>query len=142
MKPDKLIIGRREWFSIPELNLGPLRGKIDTGARSSCLHAIDIEGFEKDGEPWVRFKSVDDISCESPVIYTKKVKSSNGLPTERYFIEVVAFTLAGRKVDLVLSLASRAAMKNPLLLGRRALAQFLVDSTRTQLFGKPSEDEE
>lgn len=132
----KKIIGRREWFSIPELGVDWVRGKIDTGARSSSLHATDIEPFVKDGDRWVRFKTIDDLECEALVIVSKSVKSSNGIPSTRYFIEVIVETLDDRKHDILVSLTCRASMKCPLLLGRRALREFLVDCSRSQLLGK------
>jgi len=133
MKP---IIGRREWFSIPEHGIDWVRGKIDTGARSSSLHAYEIEPFQKNGADWVRFKSIDDLECEAPVIFVKRVKSSNGIPSKRYFIEITAETLDEQRRDLLVSLTCRASMKCPLLLGRRALTGFLVDCSRSQLLGK------
>lgn len=133
MKP---IIGRREWFSIPEHGVDWVRGKIDTGARTSSLHAVDIVPFQKSGADWVSFKTIDDLECEAPVIFVKHVKSSNGIPSERYFIEVTAETLDDQEHDLLVSLTCRASMKCPLLLGRRALTNFLVDSSRSQLLGK------
>ena len=113
-----------------------MRGKIDTGARSSSLHATDIEPFDKGGAEWVRFKTIDDLECEAPVIFVKRVKSSNGIPSKRYFIEITAQTLDDDEHDILVSLASRASMKCPLLLGRRALTRFLVDCSRSQLLGK------
>ena len=132
----KPIIGRREWFCIPEFGVNWLRGKIDTGARSSSLHATDIESFERDGAEWVSFKTVDDLECEAPVVFVKNVKSSNGHPSKRYFIEITAQTLDDKEHDLLVSLASRDSMKCQLLLGRRALTRFLVDCSRSQLLGK------
>lgn len=133
MKP---IIGRREWFSIPEHGVDWVRGKIDTGARSSSLHATEIEPFQRNGAEWVRFKTIDDLECEAPVIFVKRVKSSNGIPSKRYFIEVTAESLDDQEHDLLVSLTCRASMKCPLLLGRRALTNFLVDSSRSLLLGK------
>lgn len=132
----KPIIGRREWFSIPEHGVDWVRGKIDTGARSSSLHATEIEAFQRGGADWVRFKTIDDLECEAPVIFVKRVKSSNGIPSKRYFIEVVAETLNDEEHTLLVSLTCRAAMKCPLLLGRRDLTNYLVDSSRSLLFGK------
>lgn len=132
----KPIIGRREWFSIPEHGVDWVRGKIDTGARSSSLHATEIEAFQRGGADWVRFKTIDNLECEAPVIFVKRVKSSNGIPSKRYFIEVVAETLNDEEHTLLVSLACRAAMKCPLLLGRRDLTNYLVDSSRSLLFGK------
>ena len=110
MKP---IIGRREWFSIPEHGVDWVRAKIDTGARTSSLHAVDIEPFQKNGADWVSFKTIDDLECEAPVIFVKHVKSSNGIPLERYFIEVTAETLDDHEHDLLVSLTCRASMKCP-----------------------------
>jgi len=135
-KKKKQVIGRREWFSIPELGVDWVRGKIDSGARTSSLHATEIETFERHGEKWVRFRTIDDLVCKAPVIFKKRVKSSNGVPSTRYFIEVTAETLDDRKHDLLVSLTCRKQMKCPLLLGRRALREFLVDCSRSQVLGK------
>lgn len=132
----KTVIGRREWFCIPELDLGWVRGKIDTGARTSSLHANEITSFSRNGETWVSFRTVHHLQCEAPVVFVKKVKSSNGHYSRRYFVELVAETLDGRKHDLLVSLTCRKAMKCPLLLGRRALTDFLVDCSRSQLLGR------
>lgn len=135
-KKKKEIIGRREWFCIPELDIDWIRGKIDSGARSSSLHATKIKAFERQGETWVQFHSVDDKKCEAPVIFMKQVKSSNGVPSKRYFIEITAETLDGGEHHILVSLTCRKQMKCPLLLGRRALTEFLIDCSRSQLLGK------
>lgn len=135
-KRKKPIIGRREWFSIPEYGVDWVRGKIDTGARTSSLHATEIEAFEKEGSEWVRFRTIDDLKCEAPVIFMKRVKSSNGGLSKRYFIEISVLTLDDNEHELLVSLTSRADMKCPLLLGRRALTKFLVDCSRSQVLGK------
>lgn len=132
----KEIIGRREWFCIPELNVDWIRGKIDTGARTSSLHAREITTFKRKGETWVRFHTVDNLKCEAPVIFMKRVKSSNGVPSTRYFIEITVETLNDEEHHLLVSLTCRQEMKCPLLLGRRALTDFLVDCSRSQVLGK------
>ena len=132
----KAIIGRREWFCIPEYGVDWVRGKIDTGARSSSLHATGIESFEKDSSEWVRFKTIDDLEGEAPVVFVKRVEDSSGGPSKRYFIEIIAETLDGREHVLLVSLRCRASMKCPLLIGQRALTNFLVDCSRSQLLGK------
>ena len=132
----KPVIGRREWFCIPELGLDWMRGKSDTGARTSSLHATRIKTFEKGREMWVSFRSVDDKECEAPVMFVKNVKSSNGEHSMRYFIEVTAESPDDRKHHLLVSLTCRKAMKCPLLLGRRALTGFLVDCSHSMVLGK------
>ncbi len=137
-RPDKPLIGRHEWFSIPELGINWFRGKIDTGARSSSLHATDIEPFEKeDGTTWVRFTTVDDLKCEEPVIFTKAVKNSSGIPVQRYFIEVEVETLDDEAQLVLVSLHNRTNMRCPLLMGRRELRFYLVDCSRNHILGKP-----
>ena len=132
----KPVIGRREWFRIHELGLDWVRGKIDTGARTSSLHGTEIRSFDRDGKEWVGFLTVDGLECEAPVVFEKRVKSSNGQPSTRYFVEVEAESLDGGKHLLLVSLTCREAMKCPLLLGRRALTGFLVDSSRSQMLGR------
>lgn len=132
----KPVIGRREWFRIPELGIGWIRGKVDTGARSSSLHAREIRPFQRDGCRWVGFETVERVECEAPVVFIKRVRSSNGGHSDRFFIEVTAQTLDGRDHHLLVSLTCRASMRCPLLLGRRALREFLVDCSRSQILGK------
>ncbi len=134
----KAVIGRREYLSFPELGIPALLAKIDTGARTSSLHAEEIEIFEREGKEWVRFKTMGNLHCEAPIVLDKIVKSSNGERSHRYFITVTGVTVNGFKIPTMLSLASRAQMRYPLLLGRRALKSFLVDVDQTLLLGVPS----
>jgi hypothetical protein len=135
-KERKPVIGRREWFRFPELGLDWVRAKIDTGARTSSLHATGIRAFDRGGEEWVSFLTVSGLECEALVVFEKRVRSSNGHPSTRYFVEVEAESLDGGKHSLLVSLTCREAMKCPLLLGRRALTNFLVDCSRSQLLGR------
>jgi hypothetical protein len=87
------VIGLREWVALPDLGVAGLRAKIDTGASTSSLHATDIEPFERDGQPWVRFTahlgSVVQLRhrrCEAPLVTMKTIKSSNGHAQTRYVI--------------------------------------------------------
>lgn len=136
----RLLVGRREWLALPLLGVEAVHAKVDTGARSSSLHAAEIETFEKDGESWVSFMTQDRhgrrIDCELPVIHRKTVKSSNGVAQERIFIETPARSSGGVEWSVVLSLSNRGEMKCPLLLGRLALSgRFVVDTQRTNLLG-------
>jgi hypothetical protein len=139
-----LLIGRREWIALPELNVPALHGKIDTGAYRSSLHAQDIEPFEKDGVDWVRFvtHSQDgrEVPCEAPIAFRKRVKSSTGESKERYFLRTHFRTAGGLEWPVRMSLANRSEMTFPLLIGRRALSgRFVVDTSGTHLLGSQSE---
>ncbi len=133
MKP---LIGKSEWFSIPQFGIDWFRAKIDTGKRDSLLHATEIEFFEREGDGWVSFKGIDDLECEAPVVLTKEVTNSEGDLTKSYFIEVTVESLNDEGHHLLVQLSSRVSKRYLLVLGRRALGDFLVDSSRSQLLGK------
>lgn len=134
----RLIIGRREWISLPDLGVFPLKAKIDSGARSSSLHAEDLE-LSRDRKS-VRFTTVDHhrnkISCECPVARIARVKSSSGEAFSRIFIETRAVLPGGFEWPIQLSLFDRSGMLCPMLLGRRALSGlFLIDPQSAYLLG-------
>lgn len=136
----RLLVGRREWLMLPEIGVMAVHAKVDTGARSSSLHAENIETFEKNGELWVSFLTHErhgrSIVCETPVKQKKMVRSSNGIAQERVFIETLARSSEGIQWVMTLSLSDRRVMKCPLLLGRETLSgRFVVDTQRTNLLG-------
>jgi len=123
------VIGLREWVALPDLGVAGLRAKIDTGASTSSLHATDIEPFERDGEPWVRFTahlgSVVQLRhrrCEAPLVTMKTIKSSNGHAQIRYVIRT-ALALGDAVWEIEFTLACRKSMRYRLLLGSKALIQ-------------------
>lgn len=138
----KLIIGRCEWASFPEFNIGPVKVKTDTGARSSSIHAINIEEFDKDGEIWVRFTFVDDknedkhTEVEAPMWQQRTVRSSNGEKQTRYFIRTKIKFANNKVYPFKVSLTDRSDMRFPVLLGRRLLAgRFIVDVSESYALG-------
>ncbi len=139
MQP-KILIGRREWLALPDLNIDIISAKVDTGAYTSSLHAERIELFSKDGIDCVSFLTHShhgqEVSCEAPIVHRKKIKSSTGKGRMRYIIRTTARTVDGLEWGVLLSLANRSEMKCPLLLGRRALSgYFVVDTQASHLFG-------
>jgi hypothetical protein len=137
-------IGWREWVGLPDLSIRSIKAKIDTGARSSCLHAFDIEPFVRDGQQWVRF-DVHPIQrndrlvkrCEAVVFDRRHVRSSNGLTSERFVIQTTLMVV-GQPVPIELTLANRDAMGFRMLIGREAMrGRFLVDSGRSYFGGRP-----
>ncbi len=127
----KEVIGRNEWFSIPEYGVDWFRGKIDTGRRDSFLHASEIRPFKKEGAEWVSFKTIDDLECEVPVVSVKEGES-----VKRYYVEVRVQMLDDEEREFLVCLSPRGSRRYLLTLGRSALGDFLVDGSRSQLFGK------
>ena len=141
--PSLPIIGWREWASLPDLGIDWLKVKVDSGARSSSLHAFEITEFEREGTPWVRFKvhplqrSTDvAVVAESPVLEKRSVRSSSGQASLRPVI-VTHVTLLGVTWQVELTLANREEMKFRMLLGREAFrGRFLVDGGRSFYGGR------
>ena len=143
--PQKLpIIGWREWVKLPEFDVPRIKVKVDTGARSSSLHASDISEFELDGVIFVRFKihpyhNRPDkfVQAESRVIDFRKVRSSSGDASNRPVISTKV-VLLDKAWPVELTLASRDEMGFRMLLGREAFrGRFLVDSAGSYYGGKP-----
>lgn len=137
----KAVIGRREMVTLPELGL-TLCGKADTGARTSALHAEDIETYEADGHVWVRFvtRGSGPDSPAHPVDMhlhdRRKVTSSNGQAEWRFVIRT-RMLLGELDFPVEFTLTDRSSMRHPLLLGRRAMRRLLVAPGAAFLHGEP-----
>jgi hypothetical protein len=139
-KPAAKIIGWREWIALPELGVAAIKPKIDTGARSSSLHAFNIETFDRGGMPWVRFdvhplqRNTDlAVRAEAAVLEFRHVRSSSGHQSLRPVIRTVV-ALADRRWAVELTLAARDEMGFRMLLGREAVrGRFVVDPGRSYL---------
>ena len=134
---DRPVVGWREWVRLPDLLPDPadaVKAKIDTGARTSAIHAWDIEQVERDGRTWVRFwlhpRQRDDahvVAAEAPVVEEREIRSSNGDVELRVVVETT-LQIAGRLHPIELSLTNRDQMGFRMLLGRTAMAgRLLVD---------------
>ena len=130
----KTTIGWREWVALPELGVECIKAKIDTGARTSALHAFDIQVYEKQGQNWVSFaihpyqrNDADVLTCTCPVREARIVTNSGGTQEERYVIET-RLTLGNESWPIEMTLTNRDQMGFRMLLGRTAIkARFLVD---------------
>ncbi|TWT48356.1 ATP-dependent zinc protease family protein [Botrimarina hoheduenensis] len=134
------VLGWREWIALPGLSIPRLRAKIDTGAKTSSLHAEACEEFEQDGAEWVRFVVRTPhhcYRCTSEVIDRRMVKSSNGQTEDRPVIRVEG-QLGSVRWHLDLTLTDRTPMRFPMLLGRRAMDhRFVIDPARSYAQPKP-----
>lgn len=145
---EPVIVGWREWVCPKELGLPDLRAKVDTGAKTSCLHAFELKAFKKKGEKWVRFKihprkSMPELvhTCEAKVHDRRTVKDSGGHKQKRYVIKTRIYMGTWHQ-DIELTLTPRDNMNFVMLLGRAALAgSYLVDSTSSFLLGRPDTHE-
>jgi ribosomal protein S6--L-glutamate ligase len=124
---DSFVLGWREWVSVPQLGLPAIKAKIDTGARTSALHAFSIETFGPEHQPKVRFgvhpvEDRDDIEiyCTAKVIDRRQVISSNGQSEMRYVISTPV-KIGDREWPIEISLSNRETMAHRMLLGRTAL---------------------
>ncbi|MBZ0114073.1 MAG: RimK/LysX family protein [Thermoanaerobaculia bacterium] len=137
-------IGWREWASLPQLGIDKIKVKVDTGARSSALHAFEVEPFEKDGEPWVRFTlhpfqrdATTTMVATARLIDERKVRSSSGKATLRPVIET-PIVLGDQVWNIQVTLVRRDLMGFRMLLGRHAVrGRFLVDPGRSFRCGHP-----
>ncbi len=123
------VIGLREWIGLPELGIDQIMAKIDTGAKTSALHASDIETFERGNETWVRFnahtgsqKKQRTQRCEAPLVEFKTIRSSNGQMQERHVIRT-PLVLGDRCWLVYFTLTCRKAMRYRVLMGCTAMLQ-------------------
>lgn len=137
------VIGWRESVALPLLGIAHAMAKIDTGARTSAIHAERIRRFDRDGAPWVRFHVPhaglpEAVDCEAPVIDARAIKNTSGIPEDRIVIETQV-RLGDRLWRIEVSLADREAMTFPLILGRTAIRghNILVHPGRSELAGPP-----
>jgi hypothetical protein len=141
--PVEEVIGWRELVGLPDFNIASLRAKIDTGARTSALHAEDQMIFERDGEKWVRFsfpregKSADRL-LEARVFDEREIKNTGGVP-ERRLIVRTTLVLGRHRWKIEVSLADRKKMEFDLILGRTAIRRhrIWVDPGRSYIVGPP-----
>lgn len=144
-KRPKPLIGWQEYCALPRLGVSAINAKIDTGAKTSALHAEDIKVFSKMGQKFVRFKvhpmagSTKLVqTCEAALIERRYVLSSNGEREKRYVIRTTII-LGSRSFEAELTLTSRHKMAFRMLVGREALrkARVTIDPTKAHLMGKP-----
>lgn len=144
---EKQIVGWREVVALPELGIIGIPAKIDTGARTSSLHAVNIDLFNRDGEEMARFdldfgRGQAYRHCEAVRVAHRTITSSNGTAEERLIVKTV-LSMGGRDFRAEFSLADRSDMVFPMLIGRTALkSRFLVNPGRSYLISNRDDAKE
>jgi ribosomal protein S6--L-glutamate ligase len=142
--PKKIVIGWQEWFAFNDLGLPAIKAKIDTGAKTSSLHAFNIETFIQDDVEYVKFQihplqknQKITRTCIAPIVDYRFVCDSGGKKEKRYVIESL-LTIGQISLNIEITLANRDSMAFRMLLGREAIkkANMMVDVSKSFLQGK------
>ena len=142
---DKIVVGSEEWCSFPSLSIPAIKARVDSGAKTSSLHAFNIQSFTRNGQAWVSFEAhpiqndrKTTVRCESPVIDRRFVKSSSGNREKRYVINAPV-QIGGDIWEIELTLTNRDSMGYRMLLGREAMSgRMLVDPSASFCLGEMS----
>lgn len=147
MSLNKVILGSEEWCSFPELGIPTIKARVDSGAKTSALHAINIAPFIRNDSNWVKFdinpiqnnlKTI--IHCEAPLVDKRIVKSSSGFREQRYVIQT-NLEIGNSIWPIEMTLTNRDSMGFRMLLGREAMSgRVLVDPEQQYLLGQPTTD--
>lgn len=144
MQPEeKITLGWREWVALPELGLPVIKAKVDTGARTSTLHAFEVRTFEEDGRPRVEFKMhpnqrdlETEVVCVADVVDERVVTDSGGHKEQRLVIATM-LSIGSYTWPIEVTLTARDKMMFRMLLGRTAIKGIAqVDPSRSYVVGK------
>ena len=145
MLNQKVILGSEEWCVFPDLNIPAIKARVDSGAKTSALHAVNISPFIKDNENWVKF-DINPIQnntktvkhCEAKLVDKRVVKSSSGFREQRFVIQT-ELKIGDSNWQIEMTLTNRDSMGFRMLLGREAMSgRVLVDPEQKYLLGQPS----
>ena len=139
----KLEVGWREWISLPDLGVAGIKAKIDTGARTSALHAHQVRTFRRKGQRWVRFRiwplqrtKTPELVCEAPVVEKRLVTDSGGHRELRFVIQT-RLAVGNLEYPIEMTITRRDTMLFRMLLGRTAMkGRITVNPGHSYLTGK------
>lgn len=140
---DMLTVGWREWVSLPDMGIARIKAKIDTGARTSCLHAFSLRPFMENGKQRIEFdlhphqRDSDTVqTCVADVVDQRTVTDSGGHKEERWVV-TTTLVVGAHSWPIEVTLSGRDDMRFRMLIGRTALSdRALVDSSASYLVGK------
>jgi hypothetical protein len=143
VKPEIILIGWREWVALPELTIPHIKAKVDSGARTSALHAFYIRPYKRKGERRIKFglhpyqnNTRIAVDCDARVVDYRSVTDSGGHREKRYVIST-HLEIAGQVWEIEMTLTNRENMKFRMLLGRTAMdKRVMVDPGRSYLLGR------
>ncbi len=140
-------IGNQEWCAFDELQIPAIKARIDSGAKTSSIQAVNIKRVLRNGTPWAEFEvnPVQDnrsltVKCSAKIVDTRVIKSSTGQSQKRYVIETPV-RIGPNTYTIELTLASRDQMEFRMLLGRQAMQDFIIDPNNSFYFGDLSSDD-
>jgi ribosomal protein S6--L-glutamate ligase len=144
---NKIIVGSEEWCSLPGLGVPAIKCRVDSGARTSSIHAFNIRAFKRSGQPWVGFEVHPlqkdrkvTVACEAPVVDRRVVKSSSGVSERRWVIST-RLHMGDHDWEIEITLTNRDTMGYRMLLGREAMRdRVLVDPSTSFCLGRMGED--
>lgn len=137
-KKELKIIGWREWIALPDLGIDAIKAKVDSGARTSSLHAFDMEIYKKGKNQFVKFmihpdqrSGKNEKQCKAKILEFRKIKSSNG-QTEMRPVILTTVELLGEVWEVEMTLTNRDEMGFRMLLGRESIRKkFLIDTGKS-----------
>ena len=135
---EKVLIGRVEWISLPDFKIKH-KSRIDTGAKTTSLHAVNIEEVEQRGELFVKFQTLDSegkvVELVRKVGATQRVSNTSGFVTRRYVIKE-KIKMGNIEREVLINLNDRSKMEYKFLIGRNVLlGRFIVDVARSHVLG-------
>jgi len=146
--PQVRTAGWREWVGLPAFGVQRIKAKMDTGARTSSLHATHMHDVMLDGDLWVRFQLTPEqrttrgaVACQARVLDERAVKSSSGHTEHRVVIKTPV-CIGTLSLPVEITLTDRTDMNFPMLVGRSTMRRMrlLIDSRRSFLLGEPAPD--
>jgi ribosomal protein S6--L-glutamate ligase len=144
----KIVLGKEEWCQLPELGLPAIKARVDSGAKTSSLHAFNIQTVEENGKKYINF-DIHPIQNDRSIIQTcralfvdnRQVKTSSGEKERRHVIRTPV-TLGGKTWDIEITLTNRDSMGYRMLIGREAMGpNILIDPNTSFNLGNIAEDE-